>query len=154
MTHLSKLSLSNSSRKQPVSPVARKRLNLIRKLDLQIQAADAELKDEEFLEDIRKWVRGEDGEREQITEQRAVRKWWWQHHTGAWMITLRDGAKELPLLEDKNSIEIGEIANLVDALQTIRSAVIAGELDDQLEQMVSSRQKSKNGKAKVTTGKA
>lgn len=154
MTHLSKLSLSNSSRKQPVSPVARKRLNLIRKLDLQIQAATAELKDEEFLEDIRKWVRGEDGERQQITEQRAVRKWWWQHHTGAWMVTLRDGAKELPLLEDKNSIEVGEITNLVDALQTIRSAVIAGELDDQLEQMVSSRQISKSGKAKVEKGKA
>jgi hypothetical protein len=154
MTHLSKLSLSNSSRKQPVSPVARKRLNLIRKLDLQILAADAELKDEEFLEDIRKWVRGEDGEREQITEQRAVRRWWWQHHTGAWMITLRDGAKELPLLEDKNSIEIGEITNLVDALQTIRSAVIAGELDDQLEQSVSSRQISKSGKAQAEKGKA
>jgi hypothetical protein len=151
MTHLSKLSLSNSSRKQPVSPVARKRLNLLRKLDLQIQAANAELKDEEFLEDIRKWVRGEDGEREQITEQRAVRKWWWQHHTGAWMITLRDGAKELPLLENKNSIEIGEITNLVDALQTIRSAVIAGELDDQLEQMIVQRKAKPAKKAKAVS---
>ncbi|WP_146346999.1 DUF6641 family protein [Phaeobacter marinintestinus] len=154
MTHLSKLSLSSSSRKQPVSPVARKRLNLIRKLDLQIQAAEAELKDEEFLEDIRKWVRGEDGERQQITEQRAVRKWWWQHHTGAWMITLRDGAKELPLLEDKNSIEVGEISNLVDALQTIRSAVIAGELDDQLEQMVSRRNKPTGQRPKPKESKA
>jgi hypothetical protein len=58
------------------------------------------------------------------------------------MITLRDGAKELPLLEDKNSIEIGEMSNLIDPLQTIRSAVISGELDDQLEQMVSKRQSS------------
>jgi hypothetical protein len=136
MTHLSKLSLSSASRRQPVKPVARKRLNLIRKLDLQILAAEAELKDEEFLEDIRKWVRGEDGEREQVTQQRAVRKWWWQHHTGAWMITLRDGSKELPLLEGKNSAEVGEISNLVDTLQQLRSAVIAGELDDQLTQMI------------------
>lgn len=153
MTHLSKLSLSNSSRKQPISPVARKRLNLIRKLDLQILAANAELKDEEFLEDIRKWVRGEEGDRQQVTEQRAVRKWWRQHHTGAWMITLRDGAKELPLLEDKNSVEIGEIANLVDALETIRSAVIAGEIDDQLEQMISKRQVPRIAKVKAESSK-
>ncbi|WP_156875466.1 DUF6641 family protein [Phaeobacter inhibens] len=148
MQHLSQLSLTVSSQKTPVSPVAKKRLNLLRKLELQIQAAEAELRDEEFLEEIRKWVRGEDGERKQITEQRAVRKWWWQHHTGAWMLTLRDGAKELPLLEDKNSIEVGEITNLVEVLQTVRSAVLAGELDDALQQMVKTKPKKPAGKPK------
>ena len=58
---LGQLALTDSSPKTPVSPVSRKRLNLLRKLELQIQAAEAELRDEEFLEDIRKWVRGEDG---------------------------------------------------------------------------------------------
>ena len=96
MQHLSKLSLTVTSQKQPVSPVAKKRLNLLRKLELQIQAAEAALRDEEFLEEIRKWVRGADGEREQVTEKRPIRKWWWQHHTGAWMLTLKDGAKPLP----------------------------------------------------------
>ncbi|SLN41728.1 hypothetical protein PSJ8397_02104 [Pseudooctadecabacter jejudonensis] len=148
MQHLSQLSLTVSSQKTPVSPVAKKRLNLLRKLETQIEAAEAELRDEEFLEDIRKWVRGEDGERKQITEQRAVRKWWWQHHTGAWMLTLRDGAKELSLLEDKNSIEVGEITNLVEVLQTVRSAVLAGELDDALEQMVKTKSKKPAGKPK------
>jgi len=148
MQHLSQLSLTVSSQKTPVSPVAKKRLNLLRKLETQIEAAEAELRDEEFLEDIRKWVRGEDGERKQITEQRAVRKWWWQHHTGAWMLTLRDGAKELPLLEDKNSIEVGEITNLVEVLQTVRSAVLAGELDDALEQTIKSKPKKPAGKPK------
>ena len=148
MQHLSKLSLTVTSQKQPVSPVAKKRLNLLRKLELQIQAAEAELRDEEFLEEIRKWVRGEDGEREQVTEKRPIRKWWWQHHTGAWMLTLKDGAKPLLLMEDKNSIEIGEITNLVEVLQTVRSAVLAGELDDALEQMVKPK-----GKPKTPAGK-
>ena len=148
MQHLSKLSLTVTSQKQPVSPVAKKRLNLLRKLELQVQAAEAELRDEEFLEEIRKWVRGEDGEREQVTEKRPIRKWWWQHHTGAWMLTLKDGAKPLPLLEDKNSIEIGEITKLVEVLQTVRSAVLAGELDDALEQMVKPKGKPKTPAAK------
>jgi hypothetical protein len=148
MSHLAQLALTDSSPKTPVSPVSRKRLNLLRKLELQIQAAEAELRDEEFLEDIRKWVRGEDGERQQITEQRAVRKWWWQHHTGAWMLTLKDGSKEIPLGDNKASIEIGEISNLVEVLQTVRSAVLAGELDDALEQMVKPKGKPKTPAAK------
>ena len=139
MTHLSKLSLTASSQKEPVSPVQRKRLNLLRKLELQIEAAEAELKDEEFLEEVRKWVRDEDGERKQVTEQRPVRKWWWQHHTGAWMITLRDGAKELPLAEGKTSVEVGEHEKLVEVLQTVRAAVLAGELDDALQAMIDAK---------------
>jgi hypothetical protein len=139
MSHLTKLSLSASSQKEPVSPVHRKRLNLLKKLEVQIEAAEAELRDEEFLEDIRKWVRDEDGERQQVTEQRPVRTWWWQHHSGAWMITLRDGAKELPLAEGKSSIEVGEITNLVEVLQTLRSAVLAGELDPALRAMIDAR---------------
>lgn len=152
MSHLAKLSLSSVSPKAPVTPVARKRLNLLRKLDLQIQAAEAELRDEEFLEDVRKWVRGEGGEKQLVDSKRPIRKWWWQHHTGAWMITLRDGAKELSVLEDKHSVEVGEINNLVDTLQTIRAAVVAGELDDQLEQMITSRKASPASKA--TAGKS
>ena len=54
----------------------------------------------------------------------------------------------MPLLEDKNSIEIGEITNLVEVLQTVRSAVLAGELDDALEQMVKPK-----GKPKTPAGK-
>ncbi|PYG25092.1 DUF6641 family protein [Pelagimonas varians] len=149
MSHLSKLALSKTSQKEPVSPIARKRLNLLRKLEVQIDAAEAELRDEEFLEDIRKWVRGEDGERRQITEQRKVRKWWWQHHTGAWMITLRDGAKELPLGEGQASIEVGEMANLVDTLETIKSAVLAGEIDPALQAMVKTKPKTPAGKSKI-----
>lgn len=139
MSHLSKLSLTASSQKEPVSPIQRKRLNLLRKLELQIEAAEAELKDEEFLEEVRKWVRDEDGERQQVTEQRPVRKWWWQHHTGAWMITLRDGAKELPLVEGKSSIEVGEHEKLVEVLQTVRAAVLAGELDGALQAMIDAK---------------
>ena len=152
MTHLSKLSLSPATRKQPVTPLARKRLNLLRKLELQIQAAEAELRDEEFLEDVRKWVRDEDGEKQLVDCKRPVRKWWWQHHTGAWMITLRDGSKELPLTDDKASVEVGEISNLVEVLQTLRDAVLAGELNAQLEKLVTAREASKSTASKAKKG--
>ncbi len=64
------------------------------------------------------------------------------------MLTLRDGAKELPLAEGKTSIEVGEIANLVDTLETIRSAVLAGEINPALEGMIKTKPKTPAGKSK------
>lgn len=76
MSHFSKLALSTSSPRQPITPVARKRLNLLRKLELQIGAAEAELREEAFYEEIEGWIRGEDGEKQLVVQQRPVRKWW------------------------------------------------------------------------------
>lgn len=126
ISHFYQLSLTASSQKEPVLLAAHKRLNLLRKLEMQIKAAEAELWNDEFLEGIRKWVRGEDNERELITEQRPVRKWRWWRHTGTWMLTLRDNAKEFSLGDGKASIEISESSNLVDVLRTIRFAIPAG----------------------------
>lgn len=141
MTHLSKLSFAKISRKEVVTPVQRKRLNLLQKLELQIEAATAELKDEQFLEEITKWVRGEDGTKQAVIQQRPVRKWWWQHHSGAWMVTLKDGTKELPLGGGNTAISIGDLANLVDVLGTVREAVLSGEFDPALEAMISVKPK-------------
>lgn len=82
MSHLAKLTLSETSIKQPISPLARKRLNLIRKLDIQILAAQADLKGGNYQEEITRWVRVEGEEPKKSIKQRPVRKWWWQHHRG------------------------------------------------------------------------
>lgn len=142
MTHLSKLSFAKISRKEVVTPVQRKRLNLLQKLDLQIEAATAELKDEQFLEEITKWVRGEDGTKQAVIQQRPIRKWWWQHHSGAWMVTLKDGTKELPLGDGNTAIAIGDLANLVDVLSTVREAVMSGEFDPLLQSAVQAKPKT------------
>ena len=113
---------------------------------MQIAAAEVEARGEEFLEEVRKWVRAEDGTREQVVEERPVRKWWWRHHTGAWMITLRDGAKELPLGAGKLSIEVGEAENLVQTLETIRAAALAGELEKALEATLQPKKPARKSK--------
>jgi hypothetical protein len=142
MTHLSKLSFAKISRKEVVTPVQRKRLNLLQKLDLQIEAATAELKDEQFLEEITKWVRGEDGTKQAVIQQRPIRKWWWQHHSGAWMVTLKDGTKELPLGDGNTAIAIGDLDNLVDVLTTVREAVMSGEFDLLLQSAIQAKPKA------------
>lgn len=59
MSDLSKLTLSASSPRQPMTPLARKRVKLLRNLDQQIATAEAETRDEEFLQEVKRWVRNE-----------------------------------------------------------------------------------------------
>jgi hypothetical protein len=156
MSNLAKLNLSSTSPHAPMTPLARKRIKLLQKLDVQIQAAEAEAQDEEFLEDIKRWVRNEEtGEKSLITKQMPIRKWWWQNQHGAWMVSLRDGNRLIPLGADKTSVEVGAMDQLVSALETLRDAVVAGELDTQLDALIASRkpvgrkQKEKAGAAKA-----
>jgi hypothetical protein len=60
MSHLSKLTLSTASPTEPIGVVARKRMKLIRKIDQQIDAAQAEANDELFVEVSDVSARGSD----------------------------------------------------------------------------------------------
>lgn len=140
MTILDKLKLTAASPREPLTPLSRKRKRLLQKLDKQIQAAHAEARDEEFLDEVTRWVRCEDtGDKQPITMHRQFKKWWWQNQHGAWMLSLRDGNRLIPLSDDKSSVEIGELQALVSTLETLREAIVAGELDAQLEQLISER---------------
>jgi len=155
MSNLEKLKLSATSPREPMTPLARKRIKLLGKLDQQVEAAEAEARDEEFMEEIKRWVRDEEtGDKSLVTKQRPVRKWWWQNQHGVWMISLRDGNRVLPLGEDKTSVEVGSMEEIVSTLQTLREAVIAGELDQQLETVIANRKPIGKGKDKAKTSKA
>ena len=150
MSILSKLTLTATSPRQPMTPLARKRIKLLQKLDQQIAAAQAEANDEQFMEEIKRWIKdGETGDKQLKTIERPIKKWWWQNEHGAWIITLRDGNKIIPLSKDNTSVEVGNLEDMVSTLQTLRQAVIAGELDDQLETLINERKIPKAKKAKA-----
>ncbi len=154
MSNLSKLKLSTTSPRQPMTALARKRIKLLGRLEQQIEAAEADLRDEQFMEEIKRWVRDEEtGDKKLITKERPVKVWWWQNQHGAWMISLRDGNRLIPLDADNTSVEVGEKADLVSTLETLRDAVIAGELDGQIETLISER-KMPVPKSRKTNAKA
>ncbi|MEP1207825.1 MAG: hypothetical protein ABJM29_13030 [Rhizobiaceae bacterium] len=150
MTLLEKLKLTDASPRTPTTPLARKRIKLLGKLDQQIQAAQAEARDEEFVEEIRRWVNDDEtGQRKPISFDRPVRKWWWQNQHGVWMISLRDGNRIVPLGKNQSSVEVGSIDQMVQTLETLRDAVAAGELDPQLETLVAQRKMPPSRKSKA-----
>lgn len=134
MTLLSKLTLSEISPRDRINPVVRKRLKLLGQLDIQITAAECVVNDEEYLHSVRQWVRVEgSNEKQLITKPVRVRYWWWTANTGKVMLALRQGNRVMDLGDGKQSVEVGDIANLPEVLKTLRDAVAAGELDEQLK---------------------
>jgi len=154
MSNLAKLTLTATSPRQPMTALVRKRIKLLQKLDQQILAAEAEAAGSQYTEEIKRWVKNETtGEKELSTIYRQVKKWWWQNEHGAWMITLRDGNKIIPLDKDKTSVEVGSMENMVQALETLRLAVIvaviAQELDTSLEKLIAERKLPNKKKSKA-----
>ncbi|WP_162652124.1 hypothetical protein [Lentilitoribacter sp. Alg239-R112] len=140
MSNLSKLTLTTTTPNQPLTPLARKRIKLLRKLDQQLLAAEAEKDGSEFTEEVKRWVKNvQTGEKELITQSRTVKKWWWANEHGALVLTLKDGNKIIPLDDNHKSVEVGGIEDLASTIETVRAAVIAGELDQQLEKLIAER---------------
>lgn len=138
MSNLSKLTLTTTTPNQPLTPLARKRIKLLRKLDQQLLAAECASEGMEHTEEVKRWVKIEQtGEKELITQSRPVKKWWWANEHGALMLTLKDGNKIIPLDDNHKSVEVGGIEDLAGTIETVRAAVIAGELDQQLEKLIS-----------------
>lgn len=134
MSLLAKLTLSNASPRQRLSPVARKRMKLLEQLDIQITAAECELDGSEYLHSIRKWVRIEGStEKQLITKPVQVKRWWWTNELGKLMVSLRQGNRVMEIAPGKVSIEVGDITALPETLKTLREAIAAGELDEQLK---------------------
>ena len=60
------------------------------------------------------------------------------------MLDVRYGNRRLELKPGKPTIEVGSADNLLPTLETIKEAVIAGELDKQLAAAKSRRRREKN----------
>lgn len=134
MTLLNKLVLSNVSPRERLSPVARKRMKLLEQLDIQITAAECEADGSEYLHSVRRWVRVEGtNDKQLITKPVQVRYWWWRDETGKILVALRQGNRVMEIAPGKISVEVGDITALPEVLKTLRAAVAAGELDEQLK---------------------
>ena len=134
MSALAKLKLV-SVQAERKSPAILRRSKLTGKLDDQIASAKAAIEGSNYSASRVKYVKdGETGERKQVEIATRVKQWWWKAPTGKIMLALRYGAKNLEISKGKNAIEVGSMADLVAALEAVKEAVVAGELDAQIEQ--------------------
>jgi hypothetical protein len=126
---------------------------MVSALDDQIAGAQAEIAGQPFVKQKERWMPTENGSKERRVVQSALRKFWFKNTQGQVLLEMRFGNKPL-VIQGKPSILVGEMANLPVVLNTLREAVLAGELDSELAAASDQRRrgrKVKNGKPVGTT---
>lgn len=133
MALLTSLKLVAAQRSNKIPPAVQRRNKLIKALNEQIAAAQAQAEGRTYAPTKqKKALDTETGQRVTITVPKRVKSWYWINEAGKVQLSIRYGAKILDLAKGKNAIEI-EFAQLVATLETVKHAVEAGELDAAIE---------------------
>jgi hypothetical protein len=133
MATLASLKLVAAKKPTNMPPAAQRRNKLIAKLEQQIHLATAHNQGETYSPMHIKTVTNAAGERVQVSQPKKIKPWWFVAENGKCCIAIRYGAKVIELAKGKSAIEVNNPAALIEALDAVKVAVQAGELDAQLE---------------------
>jgi len=75
----------------------------------------------------------ETGLRKQVEMPKRIKPWWFQSEQGKVCVSVKYGSWTIELAKGKPSVEVGSAQDLIKTLETIKTAVEAGELDTQIE---------------------
>ena len=117
---------------QPAIVVRRNKLSS--KLWEQIQLSKSQISGQAFtVMKCRSVKDAETGLRKQVGLLKRIKPWWFVSDTGKVCFSVRYGSWTIELAKGKPSVEVASAEDLVKALETIKQAVEAGELDSQIE---------------------
>ena len=134
MSTLNSLKMVNSKKPTSIPPILQRRNKLSTKVWEQIQLAKAHSEGGTYTVKKFKSVKDIDGARKTVEHQKRVRPWWFVSTDGKVCLNVRYGAKVIEFAKGKTAIEVVSADELIKALEIIKSAVEAGELDTQIEQ--------------------
>ncbi|WP_299146779.1 hypothetical protein [uncultured Tateyamaria sp.] len=127
-SYLDQLTLSTWLQTDVVDDLAAARSQLVQSLDHQINQVETALNDGVFIDMVRAWLRCEDQEIPIGSD-----RFYWEHSSGAWIITLQLNGHVLWVSAKKPSIEVGHCEDIPNTLELLKQAIKAGELDQQLQ---------------------
>jgi hypothetical protein len=134
MSTLSTLKLVATKKPQQMPTIQLRRNKLSAKLWEQIQLARSQINGQPFVVTRFRSVKDRDtGLRKQVEMPKRIRPWWFVTENGKVCVSIRYGSWTLELAKGKPSVEVASADELVVALETIKRAVEAGELDTQIE---------------------
>lgn len=132
---LNNLKFVAAKRSTHIPPVQVRRNKLSNKLYEQIKLATALRNGSTYAPLRLRSVRDRDtGEIKRIELPKRIRQWWFTAENGKVCVQIKYGSKTLELGgKGKTAVEVTNGDELIKVLETIKSAVEAGELDVQLE---------------------
>ena len=139
MSQLSHLKLVAVKKPRNMPAIVIRRNKLGSKLWEQIQLAKSHLEGTPFVVMKYKTVKDrETGLRKQVEVPKRIKPWWFQSDEGKVCVSVKYGSCTLELSKGKLSVEVASGESLIKALESIKAAVEAGELDQQIESASSS----------------
>jgi len=135
MSTFAALKLTTAKKPTHIPAIVYRRNKLSNKLWEQIQLAKSQITGAPFV--VIKYKSAIDcatGLRKQVEIPKRIRAWWFKSEQGKVCVSIKYGTKVIELAKGKHSVEVDNAQGLVVALETIKIAVEAGELDAQLEQ--------------------
>ena len=134
MSILNSLKLVSANQAPRINGVHRQRNKLAMKLDEQMEMAKAKLSGTNYSPTQLKAVKNPaTGQKVVVEAYKRVRPWFWITATGGYVFHIRYGSKVIELGKGKNAVEVADLNALIEALNTVKTAVLSGELDSEIE---------------------
>lgn len=134
MSTLDSLKLTTAKKPTHIPAIVFRRNKLSNKLWEQIQLAKSQIDGTPFVVTKFKSVKDkETGLRRQVEIPKRIREWWFRNDAGKVCVSVKYGTKVIELAKGKHSVEVENAQALVKALELVKQAVEAGELDAQIE---------------------
>jgi hypothetical protein len=134
MSALSTLKLVAVKKPSHMPAIVIRRNKLSSKLWEQIQLAKSQLDGTPFVVmKYRSMVDRETGLRKQVEMPKRIKPWWFQSEQGKVCVSVKYGSWTIELAKGKPSVEVASAQDLIKTLETIKTALEAGELDAQIE---------------------
>jgi hypothetical protein len=134
MSTIAGLKLVASKKSRSLSPIQQRRNKLAAKIHEQWELCTARQAGTIYApRRLRTITNRHTGERATVETVKRVKEWFWISETGKINLSVRYGSKTLELAKGKNAIELATGDELVAVLERLKAAVLAGELDAQIE---------------------
>ena len=134
MSALTGLKLVAAKRPQAATPIVQRRNKLSNQLYQQIELARCLSEGKTYAPTRLRNIKDKlTGERRTVEAVKRVKQWWFVADTGKVCLQVRYGTRVIELAKGKNSIEVGNAAELMTVLTAVKTAVEAGDLDAQID---------------------
>lgn len=130
---LSTLNFTDTKRPKSLSPIQLRRNKLSNKLWEQIQLAKSKIEHTHFVIKRRVTVKDLDGNYKSIERPKRIKPWWFMDNNGNLCLSVFYGSKRIEFAPGKTSVEAKNLTELVKALEILKSATEAGNLDGAIE---------------------
>lgn len=129
MTTLGTLKLTAAQKPTHIPQVQQRRNKLVLRLWEQAELAKAQLSGAHYAAKKMRTITDADGVRKEVEVNKRVKAWWFTADNGKLALSVRYGTKVLELAKGKYAVEVAAEKDLVQTLDVIKAAVLAGELD-------------------------